>query len=237
MTSENNLGYKTPESNKNISTVSAIRNYVEESQGRRHPQTRRKIVELLQQQEPLTQEKILYRGVKSHFPTNMSQFIPYFPVDFFSTSSEYEQSIAFMHKRIDCCHITIYVQPGIRVVDVTAFLEMHQVSLSLIFAMEAEWLVENNGQFFANKEKTIPGFARTDTKNHFVTYYFPVPTVSELLTSVPTVKPLKHCTGSGCTIMGGKRTLHRKRSKNEKQSRKQRRIIHRRKCRTMHLAN
>ncbi len=171
---------------ENISELNALRNYVEKSYSKlRHPSTRKKVSELLSKQEPLSEEKVLYRGVKSYHPTNVTAFTPYFPTDFFSTSEDLDTAKCFMQYIVgghNCCVFEIRVQPGIRMLNVQSFLNLPEY-----FSFEQEWLVEGGGLFFADKQKTTPGFAKKDKKGYFTTYYFP------------------SCTVSGCTTMGGQR--------------------------------
>ncbi len=184
----------------------------------RHPDTRSMVVEALFQQNQLTEEKVVYRGMKSEIPTNLTKFNPYIPKDFFSASESDKIASSFANSKTSCCMITIYLQPGVYVLDVHTFLKNHGLD-NVRSESEKEWLVEGGGQFFADNQKTQPGFAEIE-KGRYETYYFPP--ASRVLESVPNTN----------TIKGGRllprrqqqekqRTFRQKHRKNE--SRKRRR--------------
>lgn len=180
---------------ENISSVNAVINYVNKSSSsNRHPKTRQQIATLLSQQNPLSKGIILYRGINSEFPENLETWKPYLPTDFFSTSESIEVAESFIDYK-SCCVLKIHVQPGVRVLDVKGFVQKHNRSFPLCFINEDEWIVQGGGFFFANREATIPGFAKLSKEGHYVTYYF------------PEFHSKSECIGHLCAVMGGGRSL------------------------------
>lgn len=103
----------------------------------------------------LDKEITVYRGQKDP----MRQRINTEPETFFSTSLEKTvASITFTSRNDKCCLFILHLQPGVKYYPVQADLDemIEHVNNGSLF--EAEILVEGNGNFYQNKEKTVPGF-------------------------------------------------------------------------------
>lgn len=104
----------------------------------------------------LDRELTVYRGQKDAF----TQEIRTVPETFFSTSLEKSTaSLTFTSKKDKCCLFIIHLQPGVKYYSVPGDNlneVLEHVNNGSLF--EAEILVEGNGKFYQDKEKTRPGF-------------------------------------------------------------------------------
>lgn len=119
-----------------------------------------RIKELVRMMPPLTESILVYRG---HEHTAVIK-----PRNWFSTSDIRAKADEFTKN--GCCLFKIYVQPGIRVIDVHSFLQKHKKSADY-YEDEHEIIVEGNGEFYKDYNKTEKGFK--EVKGELVTYYFP----------------------------------------------------------------
>lgn len=159
-----------PELNRSrsITHLEALQNYVVQTNSYvRHPHTRTLISQLLDQQPPLHNEIVMYRGIDANYPgQNTSPLFAFFQNDFFSVSDSGIIAMQFTNPD-GCCFIEIHIQPGIRILDVHSYLDLPG------YVHEQEWLVQGGGQFYADSGGTRPGFTHNTNTNTFVTYYFP----------------------------------------------------------------
>ncbi len=144
-----------------------------------------RIRDILERQEPLLEELIVWRG-HAGGPKQIM------PISWFSTSKTEE--VAKRYKGGEkCCMFKIHVQPGVKVLDLykiykeygienpaqeskrlRSLLQRRDTPLFLNYGMYGEIIVDEGGTFYKDKERTEKGFKPTNSKKTaFETYYFP----------------------------------------------------------------
>lgn len=121
------------------------------------------IHELLKKQPPIDKEIIVYRGIGNK---NMQN-------DFRSNwvSTSFAKNTATFFARNGGSVIKIHLMPGTRILDVNAYLDKYTL-LNELSSTEAELLVETNGDFYKDREKTEKGIKKIG-ENMYETYLFP----------------------------------------------------------------
>ena len=119
-----------------------------------------RITELIHMMQPLKESVTVYRGQK-----NIDII---YPRKWFSTTDIKEKAKDFSNK--ECCMFKIYIQPGVRVLDVHSFLQKHYTGI-VRHEDEHEIIVEGSGEFYKDIDKKERGFK--EIKGEIVTYYFP----------------------------------------------------------------
>ena len=105
----------------------------------------------------LEKEVLVYRGQKDPF----RQEITTEPETFFSTSLNSQvASLTFTSKKDKCCLFILHIQPGVKyyslVGDINTAIQNLNEDRGSHF--ESEILIEGNGKFYQDREKTKPGF-------------------------------------------------------------------------------
>ena len=122
-----------------------------------------RIQEIVDRQDPLTAPLTVYRGQPPPHYTISAKW-------WFSTSTSKKiVREGFISKNDGCCVFTIYVQPGVKVLDVNEFLKPHGGTRH---DNEKEYIIDRGGFFYQDEAQTVEGF-RENGYGNFTTYYFP----------------------------------------------------------------
>jgi len=122
-----------------------------------------RIQEIVDRQDPLTAPLTVYRGQSPPRYTISAKW-------WFSTSTSKKiVREGFISRNDGCCVFTIYVQPGVKVLDVNEFLKPHGGTRH---DNEKEYIIDRGGFFYQDEAQTVEGF-REDSHGNFTTYYFP----------------------------------------------------------------
>lgn len=137
-----------------------------------------RIQEIVDRQDPLTAPLTVYRGQPPPHYTISAKW-------WFSTSTSKEiVRKGFISKNDGCCVFTIYVQPGVKVLDVNEFLEPHGGTRH---DNEKEYIIDRGGFFYQDDAQTVEGF-RENGYGNFTTYYFPTRRAVAAVGAVPSAE-------------------------------------------------
>lgn len=138
---------------------------------------------ILSEQEPLLKEKIVWRGHVRE--PNYILSTSWFSV----TDKKLVAKTLFTNNVSECCLFKIHVMPGVRMLDIRHILSSNLTrknrnnktrknkNLRNLLEEEREFLVEDGGIFYKNKEGTEEGFV--DKDDYYETYYYPKQQLSE----------------------------------------------------------
>jgi hypothetical protein len=131
------------------------------------------IKEAIKKQEPLDDERIVYRGQKAY--NNNSNPREIYPVSWFSTAKTEKAAAEFADA--DCCIFKIHVMPGMKLLDVHAILGSSNDRGAGAYSHEEEILVLGNGAFYKDRELKDLGFI--DRDGDIEAFYGPRKSVTE----------------------------------------------------------
>jgi len=142
-----------------------------------------RITKILEKQEPLTKEQIVWRG-----HVREPDYI--LTTSWFSvTDSKKVAKELFTNNISECCLFKIHLMPGIKLLDIKSLLLRNKTrknnstshknkNLKQLLVEERELLVQSDGVFYKNKEGTELGFVNKD--GYYETYYYPKHTFPDL---------------------------------------------------------
>jgi hypothetical protein len=188
--------------NNNTENIGGLLHWIKESTKSHNYKgltVEQRVQRLIDKQEPLTMERILYRVHSPNSPTIV-------PRSWFSTSSTLNKVVQqHRTKNATCCLFRIHIMPGIRILDINDFFIRKHISLIKPNDDDESEIIVDKGGVFSNprSKNTFHYIGMVKGLTTFETYYYPAPVVVKAPSAPVGVKaPSKSYTPNSNTIFG-----------------------------------